>query len=163
MKIRLTFAALAVIGSLAGAQAQGKMTVADWQKMYDQAEQAFDRKDADSVFSYTTADFKMKMGGHTMTKQESLASMKQWFSMMKTLHASLKVVKATGSATSATVVDNFRNTGQMIDPKTHKPGQFVDVGTETLSWVKIKGKWMIKSLVTNNEKMTLNGKPLPGM
>jgi len=140
------------------------MSVADWQKMYDQAETAFDSKDANAIFKYMTPDFTMTMQGQTMSAAQAKSEMKIWFGMMKTLHCSMKVVKAPGGASSATVVDNFKNTGDMVDPKTHKTGKLVDTGTETLSWVKLKGKWMIKSIVTNKEKMTLNGKPFsPGM
>jgi len=176
MRFATTFAAVAVVltAALAGAQQnvvkrgapmRPGMTVADWQKMYDKAEQMFDHKDADALFKYMAPGFTITMGGKTMNSAEAKKGMATWFKMMKTVHCTMKVVKATGGGMNATVTDRFRNAGDMIlKGKSAKTGKYVDVGTETATWVKTKGQWMMKSLVTDEEKVTLDGKPLkPGM
>ena len=168
MKIGLSIAAIAVISTTAVAGAQGKkpmmgghgMTRAQWQAMYDQADKAFDKMDSKSIFMYMAPDFTLTMMGKTQGKDEAEAGLKKWFGMMKSLHCTMTITKVSGDMNHAVVVDHFNNWGMTKpDPKTHKSGKYVDRGTETATWEKMNGKWMMKSLVSKDEKMTMNGKP----
>lgn len=176
MKLGFALASLSIISVVSLAGAQGKMSShmqakhaagmskAEWQKMYDMAAKLFDKKDADALFSHMAPDFTIVMGKRTMKGDEARTSMKTWFGMMKELHCKMTVSTVSSKGDTTTIVDHFHNTGTMIDPKTHKPGKFVDTGTETATWVKVGGDWKMKRLVSSDEKMTLNGKPFnPGM
>lgn len=168
MKFGTTLASLVVasVVALSGAQhkpdkmAGGKMTKAQWQKMYNEAEKMFAKKDADALFGYMAPDFSMTSQGHTMTGDQAKASMKEWFGMMKTLHAKMTVTKVENKNGMTVVTDHFNMSGMtMPDPKTHKSGKLVDTGTEMCTWTNMNGKWMMKSIVSKDEKMTMNGKP----
>lgn len=134
------------------------MSKSDWQNMYNQAETLFAKKNAEGVMKYMAPDFTMTMMGKTQTRDEALASLKQWFSMMKTLHASMQVVKVVHKGNTDIVTDKFRMTGtMMMGPK--KTGKYVDTGTETCTWTKMGNHWMMQKMVSVGEKMTMDGKP----
>jgi hypothetical protein len=139
-----------------------KMTKAMWQKMYDMAETYFNKKDADKIFSFMAPGATMVMEGKEMSMKDGKAGMKQWFSMMKTLKCDITVTSATQNGNMATVKDTFKDMGIMIDPKTKKEGKYAGIGMETMTWTWMNGKWMIKRLVIDSNKMTLNGKPMKG-
>jgi len=169
MKLGTLIATTLMISVVGIAGAQGKaapkakgtgMTQAEWQTMYDGAAKMFDAKDAEGILSSCTPDFKITMMGKTENRKKAMADMKTWFAMMKTMSCSMHVVKVAGNDKTATVVDKFNNTGMTNpDPKTHKSSKLVDTGTETATWTKVKGKWMMKKLVISDEKMTMDGKP----
>lgn len=166
--ITLTIAACAAL-SLAQSHQAGhmpkptppapKMSKADWQKMYDKAEMYFNKRDADSIFKYMAPGAKMVMDGKEMSAKDGKAGMKQWFSMMKSLKCNLTVTSATQNGNMATVKDTFDDTGVMMNPETKKDSKYTGKGSETMTWVWMDGKWMIKKLVINSNKMTLDGKP----
>jgi hypothetical protein len=167
MKFGIALTAALLLGAtlVSGAQQKAKnapkMTKADWQKMYDKAEEYFNKKDADSIFKFMLPDGKMVMQGQEMSAKQAQAGMKQWFTMMKTLKCEITVTKASQNGNTATVSDMFKETGTMINPKTKKAGKYAGSGTETMTWVWTNGKWMIKKLVINSQTMTLDGKPMP--
>jgi hypothetical protein len=177
MKFGTAIAAILMISVAAFASAQEKtmqakpmmgmkavpmkaMSKAQWQKMYDQAAMMFMKKDADGIFSYMTPDFTMSTMGKTYSADQGKAEMKKWFGMMKDLHTTFKVTKVSQKGNMAMVTDSFRMWGNMMDPKSKKTVKAVDTGTETATWVKMNGKWMMKKLVSTDEKMTVNGKPM---
>lgn len=135
------------------------MSKAQWQGMYNQAEMLFDKKDADGIFRYMAPDFSMTMMGQKMNTEQAKASMKQWFGMMKDLHAKMTVTSVMSKANMAMVTDSFHMSGHMMNPKTKKWSKYVDSGMETATWVRMGGKWMMKSLTMKGEKMTMDGKP----
>lgn len=174
MKLGTAIASIVMVSAVALSGAQGKpakpanmkllpqktMSKADWQKMYDMAGKAFDKMDADSLFSYMAPGFTMTMGGHTMTAEQAKGQMKGWFAMMKNLHCKFTVTKVSGVGGMALVTDDFAQSGMTKpNPKTKKSDKYADVGSEQATWIKVNGKWMMKKLVTTKENMTMNGKP----
>jgi ketosteroid isomerase-like protein len=137
------------------------MSVAEWQKGYNEAAKAFERKDANAIMAYMAPGFTMTMNGKTRNAAEAKKGLQEWFGMMKNLHCKMTVTSAKHNGGVAVVTDNFRNWGMtMPDPKTKKSGKLVDTGTEKATWVWLNGKWMMKTIVTINEKITIDGKPV---
>ncbi len=180
MKIGMIAAVLGLLGTISFSFGQGAkpvakatsvkapqvkmMTKADWQKMFDEAEKHFEKEDADGLFGGMTADFSMTMMGQTMGAKEAKEGMKQWFGMVEGLKCDFKVTSFKQKGNTATVVNRFSNTARMMNPTTKKMGKSADSGTETLTFVNVKGKWLVKKIVSNDMKMTLDGKPFtPGM
>jgi hypothetical protein len=179
MKLRTALAAALMVSTVVTALAQEKgmqakpmmkmkaapmkpmktMSKAEWQGMYDKAAMAFSHKDADGIFRYMTPDFSMTMMGQNMNTAQAKASMKQWFGMMKDLHCKFMLTSVKNNGSMVTVMDKFNMWGTMMDPKTKKPAKYTDMGSETATWVRMNGHWMMKKLVSKDEKMTLNGKP----
>lgn len=163
MKTGLVITAL-MLAVVAPAQTAKKMSKADWQKLYDQAEKYFEKEDVNGLFSSMTPNFTMTSMGQTMNLKQSKEGLKQFFSMVEGLKCEFNVTKFTQNGNSATVTQKYNNVGRMMNPATKKMGKFTDQGSETLTFVYTKGKWMVKKIVVNESKMTLDGKPfMPGM
>jgi hypothetical protein len=151
-----------IAGSLATTVlAQKAMSKEEWQKGYNEAAKAFEAKDAKKISSYMAPNFSMRMDGKTMNLKESQASLAQWFATLKEIHCTMKVTQVMHKGSIATVTDTFKNWGTMKpDPKTKKSSKFVQTGVDTATWVWMNGKWLMKSISTSNEKMTIDGKPV---
>lgn len=158
MKIQKMIALVALSVAAAIACAQG--SVKAWQKEYDKAEKAFERLDIKQIMSWMAPDATMTSMGKTETKAQAEASMKQWFAMMKNLKCDFKVTSVKEKGDMAMVVAKTKMMGMMKpmgnDKKAHMMGS---AATETFTWRKMKGKWMITRIVTTDEKMTMDGKP----
>jgi hypothetical protein len=141
--------------------AQKAMSKAEWQKSYNEAAKAFEAKDVKKITSYMAPNFTMRMDGKTMNLAQSKASLAQWFAEMKDLHCTMKVTQVMHKGAMATVTDTFKNWGMTKpDPKTKKSSKLVQTGVDTATWIWMNGKWMMKSISTINEKMTIDGKPV---
>ncbi len=177
MKFRTTLTLALMVSTAAIALAQGKTmqakpmtkmkvapgsmmpSKAEWQRNYDMAAKSFEKKDVDAVFKYMTPDFTMTMMGQTMKAGPAKAGLKQWFGMVKDHHMKFTITGVKNNGNMVMVMDKVSSWGTMMDPKTKKWGKFTDTGMETATWVRVKGKWMMKKLVSTGEKMTFNGKP----
>jgi ketosteroid isomerase-like protein len=176
MKLTTAIVSLIVVSMATAGLAQGKMPAkamtgmkavpvrnmskADWQKMYNEAEKCFANKDVASLTKYMTPDFTMTTGGKTKDLAGSKQGLTQFFGMMKTLRATMTVTKVSQKGDMAMVTDSYRMSGNMMsmNPKVKKTSKMVDTGTETATWVKVKGKWMMKKLVSTDDKVTIDGK-----
>jgi hypothetical protein len=160
MKIRTIFGLIAACLATTS-YAQKAMSIAEWQKGYNEAAKAFEAKDVKKITSYMAPNFTMRMDGKTMNRKEAAVSLAQWFAEMKDLHCSMKVTQVMHKGSMATVTDTFKNWGMTkADPKTKKSSKLVQTGVDTATWVWMNGKWMMKSISTSNEKMTIDGKPV---
>ncbi len=155
-----------VVG-IAGAQGGKKpmmhpkpMMKTNWQAMYDNASKMMAAKDAKGLFSVCTPDFKMTEMGKSYNAKQSMDEMGKWFGMMKDMHATMKVTKVDEKGNMATVSSYGRMWGTTKpDPKTKKSHKYESTGTDNATWVRMNGKWMMKSLTTVNSKMMMDGKP----
>ena len=122
---------------------------------------AFADKNIKYFETMSTADFTMTERGQKMDKKSSMAGLKQWFGMMKSIKASFKLTSAksdgkTGVATmTSTMVGWTKPTAN--DKKSHKMEM---TGYEKQTWVKKGSSWKLKSIEEAKPgKMTMDGKP----
>lgn len=133
---------------------------AEFEAMYKFAQKALEAKDVKTLESAMTADFTETSMGRTMNRKESVAGLKQFLGMFKTIRCSFTMTSWTGAGSRATTTDKVHFWGTMIGPdkKSHK----IDATrSETMTWVKSGKRWMIKRIVAKNEKMLMDGKPMP--
>lgn len=133
---------------------------AEFEAMYKFAQKAFEAKNLKPLEATLTADFTETAMGRTMNRKDSIAGLKQFLGMFKTLRCMFTMTSWTSNGARATTTDKVHFWGTMIGPdkKTHK----VDATrTETMTWVKSGKRWMIKHIEAKNEKMLMDGKPMP--
>jgi hypothetical protein len=147
--------------STAGKSKTSGMTMAQWQKWYDQGAKMFDKMDVNGLTSMMTPDCTMTMDGKTTNMDQSKQMLQQWFGMMKNLHCKMTVTKVVNGKNGTMVTDSFVMSGMTKADPAHKmkAGKLVDKGTETATWVQMNGKWMMKKMVGGKHTMTMNGKP----
>jgi hypothetical protein len=100
--------------------------------------------------------------GQKMNVNQAMAGIKQLFAAMKSIdsvHSSC--VSASMKGDTVTAVVDGKIMGTMIGAKG-KTMKIVDQSRDRETWVKMGGKWKIKSVTMISDHMTANGKPLPG-
>jgi hypothetical protein len=129
-----------------------------------QMAQSFNRKDTKVYESALAADFKDtdKVKGQTYNKQQSLAQMKQVFTVAKSIKCSIKVVSAkaqgnTGIAVTAAHVVLVMNP---MD-SSGKAHTMVMDELQKETWVRVGKTWKLKMAEdVKPVKMTMDGKPI---
>lgn len=130
-------------------------------QFFPKLEKAFAKMDAAFFDKVTTPDFTETMMGQTMTKQQSLANMKQQSQMMESCKAkfkllSAKVVNGKGIAASK---GSFVMVMKPMSQGAAKQTMTIDMQTQE-TWVRSGGTWKLQRLVeVGKSKMTMNGKP----
>lgn len=105
--------------------------------------------------NFTETDMSGKKSGRNTSLQDMKAGMKPvTFTKVETRLLSLKQSGKSFVAVTQNVVEG-RARG--ADGKTAK---FKDTGTQRETWIQSGKKWMITSLVSLTDKMTVNGKPM---
>jgi ketosteroid isomerase-like protein len=161
MKIGAVIVAAALIVS--GAVGQGKGSDrATFEKMYNQAEAQFAKKDVAAITKSMTPDFTETSMGQTMNKTQAVKGLKQFLSMFTTVKCELKIKSVKVNGNTAVVTNSAHLWGMgMPDPKTKKPHKMDATRGEECTWVKVKGQWMLKHIKGSNERMLMDGKPMP--
>jgi hypothetical protein len=167
MKFAVVVAAIALISGGVYAHQKNKAPMkgndkAMFAAMYAQAANAFDHKDIKGLSGGMTSDFTETAMGKTMNRADSLKGLKQFIGMFATIHCKFDMKSCTVNGNTATTMDSVHLWGTTaMDKKTHKAGKLDATRDETFTWTKSKGRWWVKSIVASNEKMLLNGKPMP--
>ncbi len=161
MKSAFLVIAIAAVCSPALAQKSSMADRAWFQSMYRKVGKAFEMKDVAAISAGMTDDFTETLMGATSNKQQSQEGITQFLGLFKTLRCKFKMTGMKVSGNMATTMDTVHCWGMsaMADAKTKRPFMVDAVRDETMSWVKVGGKWMLKKLVAKNEKMMKNGKP----
>ena len=131
--------------------------------MYKQAEKAFEMKNVAMMNSEATTDFTEQSMGKISNKKESMQGLKFFLDMFAKPRCTFNMTSVKVNGNTAVTMDHAHIWG-MASPMAMKQkmrGKLDAQRDETLTWVKMRGKWMIKSMVASNEKFTMNGKPVP--
>jgi hypothetical protein len=131
--------------------------------IYQRAEQMFHKKDVKGLYAGMTADFTETIMGRKLNKEESMKSLQQLMGMFQTLNCKFTLKSAEMKGATTVTKDSVHISGpsSQTDPKTHKRTKIDATRDETFTWVKLGGRWMLKSIVATNQKIMLNGKAMP--
>ncbi len=139
----------------------------DIQTLYSKLQAGFLNKDADAISKLSTPDYTQKMSnGTTMNRAQVTQNLKMQFSMtkkVKKMDMKLSNISVKGKTASGT--SSYTFTGEIVDPDGHMgaPGKshLLSVsGSEHATMVKTPKGWRFKSISSDQEKMTMDGKPL---
>jgi hypothetical protein len=114
-----------------------------------------------AVKSGITSDFKYSENGREMSFDKMVDGMKQGFAMMsKMTRADAKLVSLKEKGNSATSMTSHHMAGVTMDAKK-KSHKMVFTGTSAETYRKENGKWLMSSMTWKDQKITLDGKPMP--
>jgi ketosteroid isomerase-like protein len=129
--------------------------------MYKQAEKAFENKDADGITAGMTPDFSETAMGRTRKGKDAKDDLKQFLAIWKTIHCNFTMNSCKVSGNTAMTNDSVHlwGTGKM-NPQAKKDQKIDATRNEAMTWTKVGGKWMVKSIVATNEVIKVDGKKL---
>jgi hypothetical protein len=156
---------IALLGVICFAQADdAKAQIEAGNKVIHQAMMKKDLVALEKAFRAScTKDFVYMENGQKQNFETMLNNMKMGISSMKKITKAgskiltLKVKGNTAVGTTEHTMEGIMPPGD--DKKEHKMG-FGGVAEET--YVKKGGKWMMSKMVWKSQKMTMDGKPMPG-
>lgn len=130
--------------------------------IYKHMEALFESKNADDLYKGVAPGFTEYTMGRTVKKDQSLKGLKQFMGMFTTLHCKFTMRKCQVKGNTATTTDAAHLWGDgTMDMKTRKPHKIDATRNETFTWVKIGGKWMAQSLRASDERISVDGHPMP--
>jgi ketosteroid isomerase-like protein len=126
---------------------------------------AFRNKDISYFEKTSTDDFTYtEYKGKPMGKKDALSGMQMMFNMMDKIESSFKMLRVRAKGDAMLVDMDSYMTGTTKRTGKEKAHVMKAITYETETWVKVNGKWMLKS-ITERKKgvMTMDGKPFnPG-
>jgi hypothetical protein len=129
-------------------------------------EKAFANKDLSFFEKSSTDDFSESHGGQNMNKKDSMASLKQFFGMAKSISCKYDLVSASAKGNTGNAVMHSKMTA-MIAPMAMKgkakakAQKWVMESWESQVWVKSGKTWKLKTLGDAKPmKMSVDGKSM---
>jgi len=122
---------------------------------------AFNTKSIAYLDGVTTADFSEIDEGKTYNKAQSLSQMKDFYTMAKTVKATMKLLSSSVSGNTGTAMTSGHVVSSVkMDPKAKKYSTMVMDMWLKETWVRSGKSWKLKKLETAKPaKMTVDGKP----
>ena len=127
--------------------------------VYSKYTKALKEKDTRTVSSYETDDFAIKLSsGEILNRQQADALLEQTLGSLRTVSkADAQITDVKTENGTATVIVTETMTATMADNQGRE--HVITASTKSRDvWVKIDGKWRIKSATVLEDKSTLDGK-----
>ena len=156
---------LVVVGLVSFAPAQSlKAQASKFDSIISHAMMKKDMKTLEKLLKAgVTSDFVYVEDGQKQNFAQMFANMKQGIGMMKSFKvcsAHSSNIKEKGNKGSGMTTHTMIGTTTGPDKKTHVMNF---VGTSTDTYVKVGGQWKMSRMEMKTTKMTMDGKPMPGM
>ena len=140
------------------APAAGK---AVFQKLYDKADVAAARKDADgSIANYSTTVVAVQKDGTTKTYADLLSAAQQAFALASSIGSHTAIVSCAVTGNTATVVQDGVTKISIPNPSGGSPMVIEDASRARDEWKKSDNGWKIVKEVVISSEMKANGRPV---
>lgn len=163
--IALAVTALCSLSPLTAHAATAGASQSTFQQLYDKADAAAKRKDADGVIgNYSTTVEAVQKDGTTKTYADLLSAAQQMFMLATGISSHTSIASCTIKGNLATVVQNGATKITVADPNGGPATMVIEDDSQARDeWKKTDSGWKIVREVIISDDMKANGKPVSSL